>query len=57
VALANLVADREVFAFEGNGAGIVVVRDRHEGSVDRTAGGDRASNDELDEITTRMKEI
>jgi hypothetical protein len=57
VALANLVADREVFAFERNGAGVVVVRDRQERLVDRTAGGDRASNDELDEITARMKEF
>src|SRR6516162_5279757 len=55
MALANLVADGVVLAFERNGAGIVVVRERNKGFVDRATGGDGARDSEFDEVTARMR--
>jgi hypothetical protein len=53
VTLANLVAEGEVFALQFDGMRIVVIGEKN--FVYRTAGGDGASDDEFDEITTGMK--
>ena len=54
VAVANLVADSEVFAFDER-RGIVGSGLSEQSIVDGTAGSDRACDDELDEITAGMR--
>ena len=54
MAIADLVADGEVFAFDGGGrrfgAGVGEKR-----LIDGTTGGDGASDDEFDEVTTGVR--
>ena len=54
VAVANLVAYGEVFAFDERG-GIVGSGLRQQSVVDGTAGSDGASDNEFDEITARVR--